>query len=150
MTVGDSHERSTRVEREVLEILERADAAGSPVENLQAAVRRQRASAGSRVTQGANGVRLQRWLSPATTRIVGSVAFATAAVVVADVSRLLALLLALASSAAFFSLWVPARGSVVGDGPTRWRGRDLRDEDSSFGRGPEAPRPWRGPKRPSR
>jgi hypothetical protein len=40
MNASDPGERSSRVEREVLEILERASAAQSPVENVQATVRR--------------------------------------------------------------------------------------------------------------
>jgi hypothetical protein len=43
MNASDSGEKSSRVEREVLEILERASATQSPVENVQATVRRQSA-----------------------------------------------------------------------------------------------------------
>jgi hypothetical protein len=84
--------------------------------------------------------------------MVGSLLLAAAAAMLADASRLLAVLLAIASALALFSLWIPAGGSPLGNGPTRWRGRDLRDDGPTFGHEPGVPPtpPWRWPKRPPR
>jgi hypothetical protein len=149
MNASDPGERSSRVEREVLEILERASAAQSPVENVQATVRRQSASARARLARNSRQPwRLREW-PQGIFRIGVALILAIAAALIADAFHLGAIILAIASAIAFFSLWVPARASGPGDSP-RWRGQNLRDEDAppSFGLG--RIRPPRGPKGPSR
>jgi hypothetical protein len=148
MNASDSGEKSSRVEREVLEILERASAAQSPVENVQATVRRQSASARARISKGAyQRSRLREW-PQGLLKIGAALLLAIAAALLADAFRLGAIILAIASAIAFFSLWVPARGSGPGSSP-RWRGRDLSDDDDPPGFDLERIRPRRGPKGPS-
>jgi len=149
MNASDPGERSSRVEREVLEILERASAAQSPVENVQATVRRQSASARARLAKISHRpCQLREW-PQGLLKIGAALLLAIAAVLIADAFRLGAIVLAIASGIAFFSLWVPARALGPGDTP-RWRGRDLREDDDppSFDLGRIRPR--RGPKGPSR
>lgn len=136
MNASGQQDGSSRVEREVLEILERAEAAQSPVENLHAAVRRQTESARIQVSRSADSSHLRKLMSADLARIVASLVLAVAAAVVANASPILAFCLAIASAVVFFSLWLPTRGSTAGGSP-RWRGQDLRD------RGP----PPFGPKR---
>jgi hypothetical protein len=148
MNASDSGEKSSRVEREVIEILERASAAQSPVENVQATVRRQSASARARLAKGAyQQSRLRNWPQDLL-KIGAALLLAIAAALIAETFRLGAVILAIASAIAFFSLWVPARVSGPGSGP-RWRGRDLRDDDDPPGFDLERFRPRRGPKGPS-
>jgi hypothetical protein len=148
MNASDSGEKSSRVEREVIEILERASAAQSPVENVQATVRRQSASARARLSKGAHQPsRLREW-PQGLLKIGAALLLAIAAALIAETFRLGAVILAIASAIAFFSLWVPARVSGPGSGP-RWRGRDLRDDDDPPGFDLERFRPRRGPKGPS-
>jgi hypothetical protein len=149
MNASDPEERSSRVEREVLEILERANAAQSPVENVKATARRQSASARARLAKSSDQPwRLREW-PQGLFRIGAALLLAIVAASIADAFRLGAIVLAIASAIAFFSLWVPARNSGPGGAP-RWRGQDLRDRDDpphfDLGR----IRPWRGPKGPSR
>jgi hypothetical protein len=132
MNASGSKDNSSRVEREVLEILERSEAAQNPVENLQATVRRQRATMGARVTQSSMDARLRSLVSGGITKIAAALLLAILAAVLADASRLLAFVFAFASALFFFSLWVPTRGPGPNDSP-RWRGQDLR------GRGPSSP-----------
>ena len=149
MNASDPGERSTRVEREVLEILERTSAAQSPFENVQATVRRQSTSARARLAKSSHQPwRLREW-PQGLFRIGAALLLAIAAALIADAFRLGAIILAIASAIAFFSLWVPGRGSGPGDAP-RWRGRDLREDDDppSFDLGRIWPR--RGPKGPTR
>jgi hypothetical protein len=150
MNASDPGERSTRVEREIREILERADASQRPVDNFQDAVRRKRATMQAR----ASGASRSRWtpaiVSPALARILGALALAILAAVMDDYVRFLAVLLAIASAVVFFSLWVPTRPSGVdGDSP-RWRGQRLDDDEPRFGFGASRTPPWRGPKWPPR
>jgi hypothetical protein len=149
MNASDSGEKSSRVEREVLEILERASAAQSPVENVQATVRRQSASARARLAKSAyQQSRLRNWPQDLL-KIGAALLLAIAAALIAEAFRLGAIVLAIASAIAFFSLWVPTRVSGPGSGP-RWRGRDLHDDEDPPGFGIERIRPRRGPKGPSR
>jgi hypothetical protein len=149
MNASDPGERSSRVEREVLEILERASAAQSPVENVQATVRRQSASARARLAKSSRQPwRLREW-PQGLFRIGAALLLAIGAAFIADAFHLCAVLLAIASAIAFFSLWVPARGSGPGDSP-RWRGQDLREGDDPPGFDLGRIRPPRGPKGPSR
>ena len=148
MNASDPGERSSRVEREVLEILERTSAAQSPVENVQATVRRQSASARARLAKSSRQPwRLREW-PQGLFKIGAALILAIGAALVADAFHLGAIILAIASAIAFFSLWVPARASGPGDSP-RWRGQNIRDEDDppSFDVGRIRPR--RGPKGPS-
>ena len=149
MNASDPGERSTRVEREIREILERADASQRPVDNFQDAVRRKRAT----VQAKASGASRSRWtpanVSPDLARILGALALAVAAALVADSVRFLALILAIASAVIFFSLWVPSRPSGLNDSP-RWRGQRLDDDGPRFGFGTSRTPPWRRPRRPPR
>jgi hypothetical protein len=145
MNAGDPGERSSRVEREVLEILERADAAQSPVENVQATVRRQSASARARLAESSHQPwRIREW-PPGLFKIGAALILAIGAALIADAFRAGAVFLAIASAIAFFSLWVPARASGAGDAP-RWRGQDLREGDDPPGFDLGRIRPRRGPK----
>jgi hypothetical protein len=122
MTSESPHNGSTRLEREILEILERTDSsATTPVDELQAAVKRRSASARGRVRQVSKPE-----ISPEILRIGGALLLAVGAAAVSDLSRLLATILAIASLVLFLSLWVPTRPSSAG-GPPRWRGQELRD-----------------------
>jgi hypothetical protein len=149
MNASDPGEKSSRVEREVLEILERANASQSPIDNVQATVRRQSTSARARLAKSTHQPwRLRDW-PQGLFRIGAALLLAIMAAVIADVFRLGAIILAIGSAIAFFSLWVPARASGPGDAP-RWRGQDLREDDDppDFDLGRVWPR--RGPKGPSR
>jgi hypothetical protein len=144
MTASDQRDRSSRVEREIQEILERAEAKQSPVDNLQAAMRRQATSTRERVTRASAPEFLLRSINAEVVRIAGALLLAVIAAGIAGTSHVLAVLFAIAGALVFFSLWFPSRSRGVGEGP-RWRGQDLRDQGGSspFGRG----RNW--PKRPS-
>ena len=149
MNASDPGNRSSRVEREVLEILERASADQSPVENVQSTVRRQSASARARLAKSPHQPwRLREW-PPGLFRIGAALLLAVGAALVADAFRLGAVVLAIASAIAFFSLWAPARMSGPGDAP-RWRGQDLREGDDPPGFDLGRLRPRRGPKGPFR
>jgi hypothetical protein len=147
MNASDPGERSSRVEREVLEILERTGTTPSPVENVQATVRRQSASARARLVKSAREPSRLRELPQGLLRIGAALLLAIAAALIADAFRLGAILLAIASAIAFFSLWVPVRVSGPGSAP-RWRGQDLRDDDDPPGFDLQRIRPRRGPKGP--
>lgn len=150
MNTSDSGNHSTRVEREVLEILERANAAQSPVENVQSAVRRQSASARAQLSKSSNHGWLPREWPQDLLRLGAALLLAIAAAMIADIFRLGAVVLALASAVAFFSLWAPSRVAGPGDAP-RWRGQNLRDrDDPPPGFDLSRLRPRRGPKGPSR
>jgi hypothetical protein len=132
MNASSNQDNSSRVEREVLEILERAEAAQNPVENLQATVRRQRATMRTRVPQSPVDARLRSLMSGDIVRIAAALLLAILAAIVSDASQLFAFVFAIASAIFFFSLWAPTRGPGPNDTP-RWRGQDLR------GRGPSSP-----------
>ncbi len=148
MNASDSGERSSRVEREILEILERADSSQSPVENIQTALRRQRASVHAKASASSRPGWLPAAISPSIARIGSALLLAIGAALIADASRLIAVVLAIGSAVAFFSLWVPARRAGPRSSP-RWRGQPLSDDDPPFNVGGRPPS-WRGPRRPSR
>jgi hypothetical protein len=149
MNAGDPGEKSSRVEREVLEILERANAAKSPVENIHATVRRRSVSARARLSKSTREPwRFQRW-PQGLFRIGAAFVLAITAALIGEAFRLGAIVLAIASATAFFSLWVPSRVSGPGSAP-RWRGRDLRDDDDPPGFDLARISPRRGPQGPSR
>ena len=149
MNASDPEERSSRLEREVLEILERANTPPSPVESMQATVRRQRASASARLSGGGRPGWWPRNWPQDLFRLATALVLAIAAAMIAEAFRFGGLVLAIASAIAFFSLWVQPRTSGLGK-PTRWRGRDLNDRDDppSFDLGRILR--WRGPKGPPR
>ena len=149
MNASDPGERSTRVEREVIEILERANATQSPVENVQAAVRRQRASARAQLSASPRRHRWPQNWPQDLFRLGAALVLAAAAAVVADAFRFGAVVLAIASAIAFFSLWAQPRPSGLGRA-SRWRGRDLDDRDGPPGLDPGRLLRWRGPKGPFR
>lgn len=149
MTATDPGDPTSRVEREIREILERADASQRPVDNFQDAVRRKRASMQAKTPGASQSPSLPSWLSPPLAKILGALALALAAAAVADAVRFLAVLLAIASAVLFFSLWVPSRRSGLGGDTPYWRGQRLDDDPPRFGFGNRTP-PWRGPKRPPR
>jgi hypothetical protein len=143
MKTGNSQDGSSRVEREILEILERVDAAPTPIEQIQASVRRQRLTARAQLWRA----KPSAW-SPEILKIVGALLLAIAAAAIADVSRFVAVTLAIASGIALLSLWFPGGRPGPGDSP-RWRGRDLHDPTGPpFGS--RDPRFWRDRQRPSR
>lgn len=150
MTATEPGDPSSRVEREIREILERADASQRPVDNFQDAVRRKRATMQARTSGASQSPSLPSWLSPALARILGALALAIAAAALGDTIRFLAVILAIASAVVFFSLWVPSRGSGPGRDTPYWRGQRLDDDNPRFGCGGSRTPPWRGPKRPPR
>lgn len=125
MNATGSQEGSSRVEREVLEILERAEASQTPVDQLQATVRRQRATVGAKLAPSSVEGPLRSLFATDIARIAGSLLLALLAALLSDASRLLAFVLAIASVLLLLSLWLPSRGSSPGGAP-RWRGQDLR------------------------
>jgi hypothetical protein len=80
----------------------------------------------------------------------GSLLLAAGAAMIADLSRLLAIGLAIASIVLFFSLWAPSRTSNLGDAPTRWRGQDLRDPEQPPSIDVEKIRSWWNQRKPNR
>lgn len=145
MNASEEPRESTRVEREVLEILERSESAQTPASQIQSAVRRQSASAREQLSRSTFERPTLAVLSSDIARIAGALILAICAAALSDASRLLAVVLAIASALIFFSLWLPARPSGPGDSP-RWRGQDLRDNGpprfggDSSGRGPRLPK----------
>jgi len=142
----NSPDGPTRVEREILEILERADAQATPVEELQSAVRRRGAEARARLQSAAPARFTLNWSSEIV-RIVAALALALAAALAANISSFLAIGLAIASGVALLSLWFRTGPGGPGEGP-RWRGQDLDRPPGpvSFDTGPRRPLRW--PRRP--
>jgi hypothetical protein len=146
MTASEQPDRSSRLEREVREILERADAEQTPLDNLQGAVRQKRNAARVKMSEARSRPSLPAAANSEVVRIVLAIALAIVAAAIADWSRLLAVLIAIASVFVFFSLWLPSRGPGPFDTPRR-RGQDLRDR----GPRPSTDRPrFRPPRRPPR
>jgi hypothetical protein len=120
----ESPERPSRLEQEVLEILERTEAQRSPVDQIGEAVQRRKAEAQRRLQTSRPLPSRSRYLTPEILRIVGALALAIVAVGLGEFSRLLAVLTAIASLVVFFSLWFPTSRPSPSQRP-RWRGRDL-------------------------
>lgn len=120
----ESPERPTRLEQEVREILERSEAQRSPIDQIGEAVHRQKVATQRRLNRSAPLPVQSRIFTPEILRIVGALALAVLAVVLGEISRLLAILTAIASLIVFFSLWFPTSRTTSTDRP-RWRGRDL-------------------------
>lgn len=120
----ESPERPSRLEQEVREILERSEAQRSPMDHLSDSVHRTRVEAQQRLTRPATSRASSRILTPDILRIVGALALAIVAALLAGVSGLLATVAAIASLIVFFSLWFPSSRATSSSRP-RWRGRDL-------------------------
>lgn len=120
----ESPERPSRVEQEVREILERADAQRSPIDHIGETVQRRKAGAQQRLKRTAPMPSRSHILTPGIQRILGALLLAVVAILLGEVSRLLATLAAIASLVVFFSLWFPTTGTRSSQRP-RWRGRDL-------------------------
>jgi hypothetical protein len=108
----------------VREILERADAQRSPIDHLGESVHRRTTEAQQRLKRTAPMQSRSKILTPGIQRILGALVLAVVAVLLGEVSRLLATLAAIASLVVFFSLWFPTSGTSSSHRP-RWRGRDL-------------------------
>jgi hypothetical protein len=146
MSTTDSPDGPSRVEREILEILERADAKVTPVEDFQAAMRRKSAHARAKVQSSAHRQWTLNWSSELV-RLGAALLLAIAAALAGNVSHFLAVILAIASGAALLSLWFRPGPGGPGGRP-RWRGQDL---DAPRDPGPFDPgsRPsWRWPRGP--
>jgi len=128
----------SRVETEVLEILERADRDPTIADRMRAKTLETRVALNRRSAPGrpAN-------LTPGIL-LAGSVLLAIAAAALRGVSPLLAVLLGFASFGMLAALWFD-RGQSLPSG-SRWRGRDLGPDG-----GPDTVEPgndrWRGPRR---
>lgn len=120
----ESPERPSRLEQEVREILERTEAERSPVEHISDSLHRTRAGAQQRLKRPSSTHTYSRFLTPDILRIVGALALAIVAALLAGVSGLLATVAAIASLIVFFSLWFPSPRATSASRP-RWRGRDL-------------------------
>lgn len=146
MSTVNSPDGPSRVEREILEILERAEAQVTPVEELQSAVRRRSAEARARL-QPPPSARSAVTLSPDIGRILAALAFAVVAALTANISHVVAIAFALASGAALLSLWFRTGPGGPAEGP-RWRGQDLRNPrgPAPFDSGSRPPLRW--PRRP--
>lgn len=128
----------SRVEAEVLEILERADRDPTIADRMRAKTLETRVALERRSSPGR-----PRNLTPVTL-LAGSVLLAIAAAAVRGVSPLLAVLLGIASFGMLAALWFD-RGQSL---PTasKWRGRDIDPRSGPDGVGPGGDR-WRGPGR---
>ena len=122
----ESPERPPRLEQEVREILERAEAQRSPISHLNESVHRRGLDARQRLKRpAARPIPIRsRFFTPEILRIVGALGLAIVAALVGEISRLLAVLAAIASLLVFFSLWFPTSRPMSSHRP-RWRGRDL-------------------------
>lgn len=146
MKTQDEPPRSSRVEREILEILEQSEAQQTPVESIQEAARRRRAKVQARVAQTQTRDWRQVYFASDIARLVGALALAVVASALSGVSGLLSSLLAIVAILVFFSLWIPSRPSGFGGGSgPRWRGQDLGDNGppdwfNRSGRGPKLPK----------
>ena len=120
----ESPERPSRLEQEVREILERAEAQRSPISHLNESVHRRKLDARQRLKRPAARPTRSRFFTPEILRIVGALGLAIVAALVGEISRLLAVLAAIASLLVFFSLWFPTSRPMSSHRP-RWRGRDL-------------------------
>ncbi len=132
---GDGPKRS-RVEDEVLEILQKADRPPTIADQVRLRAQEGRVTLG-RATAGRSVLDLQGPLAP----LVGAVGAALLGALVRGLSPLLATLLGVVAFALFCSVWFAA-STGPGSG-NRWRGRDLGDL-------PGRPSSWRRPGPPRR
>lgn len=133
MTVREPN-NSSRVEREILEILEKADASDTPIDKVSRNLRRRPpvVRPNRSIPQHLSGK-----LTPEVIKIVASLVLAFLAAAVTGASHLLGLVFAIASLIVLFSLWIPSRSAGFGERP-RWRGRDL-GENFRTRNGPRQP-----------
>ncbi len=133
---GDPPKRS-RLEDEVLEILQKADRPPTVADQVRFKARESKVSLGwAAASRGRFDLRGP--LAP----LVGAVAVALLGALVRDVSPLLASLLGVVAFGLFCSVWfAPSTGSGTGN---RWRGRDLGDLPG------RPPTPFRRPGPPRR
>jgi hypothetical protein len=141
----DEPPRSSRVEREILEILEQSEAQQTPIVSIQEAARRRRATVQARVAQTPTRDWRQIFFASDIARFVGAFALAIVAAALSGVSGLLSSLLAIVAVLVFFSLWIPSRPSGIGGSGPRWRGQELGDNGppdwfNRSGRGPKLPK----------
>lgn len=140
MNASDQRDRSSRVEREIREILERTDTEPTPMRSIPATIRRRSVAARAHVAGSASRDWVASRMSSEVARIGGALVLAIAAAGISGLSQLVAVTLAIASLLVFFSLWFPSRPSGPG-GSRRWRGQDLGDSGpSSPGRNRNKPR----------
>ncbi len=121
MTMRDPN-NSSRVEREILEILEKADASVTPIDKISTNLRRRPQPARSLIPS-----KLEGKVTPEIIKLAASLLLAFLAAAVAGASHLLGLGFAIASLILLFSLWIPSRSTGLGERP-RWRGRELGDK----------------------
>lgn len=128
----------SRVESEVLEILERADRDPTIADKVRAKSWETRVALGRPTAPARSGT-----LTPGML-LIGSVLLAVAAAALRGVSPLLAILLGLASFGMLAALWFDRGHSLPS--ASRWRGRDLDPRSGPDTIGPGNDR-WRGPRR---
>jgi hypothetical protein len=145
MTVREPN-NSSRVEREILEILEKADASITPIDRFSSNLRRRPhvARPNPSISQKLTGK-----VTPEVIKIAASLVLALLAAVVAGASHLLGLGFAIASLIVLFSLWIPSKSAGLGDRP-RWRGRDLGSSPRLPGWNGGSVPPRKGPRQPQR
>ena len=143
MTVREPN-NSSRVEREILEILEKADASVTPIEKLSSTIRRR-----PQLAPPAMSSRLGGKITPEIVKIGSSLSLAFLSAAVAGPLHGFGLGFAIASLIVLFSLWIPSRTANFGERP-RWRGRDLGDRPRFSGLDAGNFRPRNGPRLPKR
>lgn len=120
----ESPDRPTRMEQEVREILERAESQRTPIDLFGETVHRRKIETQQKLKRASPPSVSSRYLTPEILRIIGAFALAILAIILGEVSRLLATISAIASLVVFFSLWFPT-ARVSSTNRPRWRGRDL-------------------------
>jgi hypothetical protein len=145
MTIREPN-NSSRVEREILEILEKADASVTPIDRLSSTIRRRPQIASPTVSSKLGGK-----IAPEIVKIVASLLLAFLSAALAGASHALGLGFAIASLIVLYSLWIPSRTRTmsIGESP-RWRGRDISDRPRFTGWNGGDPRPRNGPRLPKR
>lgn len=128
----------SRVESEVLEILERADRDPTIADRMRAKSWETRAALGRQAVP----TRPDK-LTPGML-LIGSVLLAVAAAALRGVSPLLAVLLGLASFGMLAALWFDGGRQLPS--ASKWRGRDLDPRSGPDSTGPGSDW-WRGPRR---
>ncbi len=132
----------TRLEDEVLEILERTDREPGRVIKFKSRAERERAQRTRQLRNRLSNVRLS-----GTEWLIGSVVFAILAIIVHHSSPLLAKILALACVGCLVMIYVVSFRQPKGPNVKRWRGRDIDIRPP----GENPFRTWtKGPKPPKR
>jgi len=144
MNVREPQNNSSRVEREILEILEKAEASVTPIDKFSSSLRRRPQLVRPNLPAGVTSR-----LAPETIKIAAALVLAVLTATLSRPSHLLGVGLAIASAVVLLSLWIPSRSSSISDRP-RWRGRDLGDNPRLSGWNGGNYRPPNGPKQPRR